>query len=99
MVNDKGVYVGVEEDDSDDESKSGDEDLGNIWNEMAMGIVCSKVYMSEDFVKMELKCQSFVFSDKWASYYLLLSYIFVKIEIHRKDLNTDKSTSMDSTYA
>ncbi|XP_010423658.2 PREDICTED: protein CHROMATIN REMODELING 35-like isoform X2 [Camelina sativa] len=42
MVNDKGVYVGVEEDDSDNESKSGDEDLGDIWNEMAMSIVCSK---------------------------------------------------------
>ncbi|XP_006299964.2 protein CHROMATIN REMODELING 35 [Capsella rubella] len=41
MVNDKGVYVGVE-DDSDDESKSEDEDLGDMWNEMAMSIVCTK---------------------------------------------------------
>lgn len=75
MVNDKGVYVGVEEDDSDDESKSGDEDLGNIWNEMAMGIVCSKVYMSEDFVKMELKCQSFFFRQKGIVLALAVLYI------------------------
>lgn len=43
VVNDKGVYVGVEEDESGDESEAADEDLGNIWSEMAMSIVCSKV--------------------------------------------------------
>lgn len=43
VVNDKGVYVGVEDDESGDESEAADEDLGNIWNEMAMSIVCSKV--------------------------------------------------------
>ncbi|CAN8257867.1 unnamed protein product [Cochlearia groenlandica] len=42
VVNDKGVYVGVEEDDSDNESEAAEVDLGNIWNEMAMAIVCSK---------------------------------------------------------
>ncbi|CAL9223171.1 unnamed protein product [Arabidopsis halleri] len=42
IVNEKGVYVGVEEDDSDNESEAADEDLGNIWNEMAMSIECSK---------------------------------------------------------
>lgn len=42
VVNDKGVYVGVEEDESGDESEAADEDLGNIWSEMAMSIVCSK---------------------------------------------------------
>ncbi|KAG7640962.1 P-loop containing nucleoside triphosphate hydrolase [Arabidopsis suecica] len=42
VVNEKGVYVGVEEDDSDNESEAADEDLGNIWNEMALSIECSK---------------------------------------------------------
>lgn len=59
MVNEKGVYVGVEEDDSDNESEAADEDLGNIWNEMALSIECSKVYMSEQLLQMELKFQSF----------------------------------------
>ncbi|KAL1223360.1 Protein CHROMATIN REMODELING 35 [Cardamine amara subsp. amara] len=40
-VNDKGVYVGVEDSDSDNESEA-EEDLGNIWNEMAIAIECSK---------------------------------------------------------
>lgn len=61
MVNDKGVYVGVEDDDSDYESEAADEDLGNIWNEMSMAIVCSKVYMSEHFLQMELKFQLFIY--------------------------------------
>lgn len=51
--------MGVEEDDSDNESEAADEDLGNIWNEMALSIECSKVYMSEQLLQMELKFQSF----------------------------------------
>ncbi|EFH60429.1 defective in RNA-directed DNA methylation 1 [Arabidopsis lyrata subsp. lyrata] len=42
VANEKGVYVGVEDDDIDNESEAADEDLGNIWNEMAMSIECSK---------------------------------------------------------
>ncbi|XP_024016508.1 protein CHROMATIN REMODELING 35 isoform X2 [Eutrema salsugineum] len=42
VASDKGVYVGVEDDDSGNESEAADEDLGSIWNEMAMSIVCSK---------------------------------------------------------
>ncbi|KAJ4870228.1 SNF2 domain-containing protein / helicase domain-containing protein [Raphanus sativus] len=41
VVNDKGVYVGVEDDESGNESEAADEDLGIIWNEMAMSIACS----------------------------------------------------------
>lgn len=43
VVNDKGVYVGVEEDESGDEFEVVDEDFGNIWSEMVMLIVCFKV--------------------------------------------------------
>ncbi|KAJ4865897.1 SNF2 domain-containing protein / helicase domain-containing protein [Raphanus sativus] len=39
VVNDKGVYVGVE---SDNEPEAVDEDLGDIWSEMAISIVNSK---------------------------------------------------------
>lgn len=61
MANEKGVYVGVEDDDSDNESEAADEDLGNIWNEMAMSIECSKVYMSQHIVVLGLDVASLRF--------------------------------------
>ncbi|KAJ4885650.1 SNF2 domain-containing protein / helicase domain-containing protein [Raphanus sativus] len=42
VVNHKGVYVGVEDVKSGNESEAADEDLGNTWNDWAMSIVCSK---------------------------------------------------------
>lgn len=40
--------MGVEDDDSDDESE-GEDDIGNVWNEMAMAMESSKVNMSQHF--------------------------------------------------
>lgn len=44
---DKGVYVGVEDDAENEEGgvehASGYDGLGNIWNEMAFALECSKV--------------------------------------------------------
>lgn len=40
---DKGVYVGVEDDEVDTEIK--DDGLGDIWKEMSFALECSKVYI------------------------------------------------------
>lgn len=40
---DKGVYVGVEEDD-DNRKKAEDDGLGDIWQEMSMAMEISKVF-------------------------------------------------------
>lgn len=40
---DKGIYVGVEED-GDDQTKTEDDGLGNIWQEMSMALEISKVF-------------------------------------------------------
>lgn len=40
---DKGVYVGVEGDD-DNQNKAGDDGLGDIWQEMSMAMEISKVF-------------------------------------------------------
>ena len=39
---DKGVYVGVEDDD-DGQSEPEDDGLGDIWKEMSVAMECSKV--------------------------------------------------------
>lgn len=39
---DKGVYVGVEDEDEDDQANR-DDGLGDIWQELSMALECSKV--------------------------------------------------------
>ncbi|KAG8655909.1 protein CHROMATIN REMODELING 35 [Manihot esculenta] len=41
-MRDKGVFVGIEEFDDDNQSKTEDDGLGDIWNEMSLALECSK---------------------------------------------------------
>lgn len=44
---DKGVYVGVEEDEDEvsEQANSEDDGLGDIWNDMQMALECAKVLL------------------------------------------------------
>lgn len=46
ITKDKGVYVGVQDDDEiDDGAEQPDEGLTDIWNEMSFALECSKVHL------------------------------------------------------
>lgn len=45
-MRDKGVFVGIEEFDDDNQSKTEDDGLGDIWNEMSLALECSKVIIN-----------------------------------------------------
>ncbi|KAL0733168.1 hypothetical protein Bca4012_009378 [Brassica carinata] len=102
VVNDKGVYVGVENDESDDASEAADEDLGNIWNEMAMSIVCSKdVETSRNGSKTDEveDCEhSFILKDDMG-YVCRVCGVIDKSILDIIDVNFSKAKRSTRTYA
>ncbi|KAJ0241855.1 Protein CHROMATIN REMODELING 35 [Hirschfeldia incana] len=102
VVNDKGVYVGVEDDVSGDESEAADEDLGNIWNEMAMSIVTSKdVETSHNGSKTDEveDCEhSFILKDDMG-YVCRVCGVIDKSILDIIDVNFSKAKRSTRTYA
>ncbi|CAH8386547.1 unnamed protein product [Eruca vesicaria subsp. sativa] len=102
VVNDKGVYVGVEEEESGDESEAADEDLGNIWNEMAMSIVCSKdveTSRNESKTNEVEDCEhSFILKDDMG-YVCRVCGVIDKSILDIIDVNFSKAKRSTRTYA
>lgn len=102
VVNDKGVYVGVEDDESGNESEAADEDLGNIWNEMAMSIVCSKdaeTSRNESKTDEVEDCEhSFILKDDMG-YVCRVCGVIDKSILDIIDVNFSKAKRSTRTYA